>query len=144
MVAKNATSDPDLRVGMLWDNSGVQTKLPSGASGQASFLFGSVADQLKDNNSILNYYKLCNNARNAFPALMRGTVSRTKKDDSSILYITKTYKDEAIKIVVNLADTSKTVEEIEGTLAQSICVSGKIKQSGTTLSMPKYSIAILT
>ncbi|MDE7453222.1 MAG: alpha amylase [Clostridia bacterium] len=144
MVAKNATSDPDLRVGMLWDNSGVQTKLPSGASGQASFLFGSVADQLKNNNSILNYYKLCNNARNAFPALMRGTVSRTKKDDSSILYITKTYKDEAIKIVVNLADTSKTVEEIEGTLAQSICVSGKIKQSGTTLSMPKYSIAILT
>lgn len=144
MVAKTATNDPDLRVGMLWDNSGVKTKLPTGATGEASFLFGSVADQLKNNNSILNYYKLCNNARNAFPALMRGNLSRTKLSDTSVLYITKTYKDQTIKVVVNLADTSKTVEEIEGTLAQSICVTGSIKKSGTTLSMPRYSIAILT
>ncbi|MDE7265055.1 MAG: alpha amylase [Clostridia bacterium] len=151
MIAKDANNDPDLRVGMLWDNEGTgKTMLPPGASGEAEFLFGSVADQLKDTSSILNYYKLCNNARNAFPALMRGTAERTVLDDSNILLMTKTYKntalnvDQTLTIVVNLADTAKTVGNISGELAQQICVSGSIKQSGTTLSMPKYSIAILT
>ncbi|MDE6869007.1 MAG: alpha amylase [Clostridia bacterium] len=151
MVAKMATNDPDLRVGMLWDSKRTgMTQLPPGATGEADFLFGSVADQLKDSGSILNYYKLCNNARNAFPALMRGSVTRQKMDDSAILYITKAYQnasldiDQTLTIVVNLADTAKTVENVAGTLAQQICVSGSIKHSGTTLSMPKYSIAILT
>ncbi len=143
MIAKNPTSDPDLRVGMLWDNKQTgMTRLPQGAASQ--YIYDGVAEQLKDNGSILNYYKLCNNARNAFPALMRGKAVRTVLDDSEVLYITKTYKDETITVVVNLGTGSKTVTEVEGTLAQSICVTGKIKQSGTTLSMPRYSIAILT
>ena len=144
MVAKNAGSDPDLRVGMLWDGNEVKTKLPPGASGQADFPFGSVESQLKDNNSILNYYKLCNNARNAFPALMRGKVTRTTLSDTQVLYMTKTYKEQTVTVVVNLGTDGKTVEDVQGTLAQSICVTGKISQNGTSLTMPKYSIAILT
>ncbi|MDE6666862.1 MAG: alpha-amylase [Clostridia bacterium] len=144
MVPKDNGSDPDLRVGMLWDDGGVKTKLPNGASGNADFPFGSAASQLQNTSSILSYYKLCNNARNAFPALMRGTAERKVLSDTQVLYMTKTYKDQTIKIVVNLGTESKTVNEVEGTLAQSICVTGSIKQSGTSLTMPKYSIAILT
>lgn len=149
MVSKNATSDPDVRVGMLWDNDRTgMTQLPPGASSE--YIFDGVAEQLKDSDSILNYYKLCNNARNAFPALMRGSAERTVLPDANILYLTKTYKNEALnidqtlKIIVNLSDVSKKVEDVEGTLAQSICVSDSIKFSGSTLTMPKYSIAILT
>ena len=144
MIAKDNRNDPDLRVGMLWDNGGVKTKLPDGATANADFPFGSVEKQLKNSSSILNYYKICNNARNAFPALMRGTATRTVLSDSEVLSMTKTYKNQTIAVVVNLGTTSKKVTEVQGTLAQSICVSGKIKQSGTTLTMPKYSIAILT
>lgn len=144
MIAKDSKNDPDLRVGMLWQDDGVKTKLPAGATGNAEFPFGSVESQLKDDNSILSYYKLCNNARNAFPALMRGKAERKVLDDGSVLYMTKTYNDQTVKVVVNLADQSKKVENVEGTLAQSICVSGGVSQSGTTLNMPKYSIAILT
>ncbi len=144
MVPKDNKNDPDLRVGMMWDESGVKTRLPNGATGEAEFPFGSAEKQLKDSNSILSYYKLCNNARNAFPALMRGTVTRTTYSDSQVLIMTKTYKDQTLNIVVNLGTESKTVDGVEGTLAQSICVTGSVKRSGTTLTMPKYSIAILT
>ena len=144
MVPKDNGSDPDLRVGMLWDGNEVKTKLPNGASGQAEFPFGSVESQLQNTGSILNYYKLCNNARNAFPALMRGKVTRTVLDDTQVLYMTKTYKEQTIIVVVNLGTESKTVNDVSGTLAQSICVTGSISQSGTSLTMPKYSIAILT
>ena len=81
---------------------------------------------------------------------MRGSAERTVLPDANILYLTKTYKNEALnidqtlKIIVNLSDVSKKVEDVEGTLAQSICVSDSIKFSGSTLTMPKYSIAILT
>ncbi len=143
MIAQNPASDPDLRVGMLWDNKQTNmTTLPTGAGSQ--YIYDGVAEQLKDKNSILNYYKLCNNARNAFPAIMRGSTERTILEDSEVLYITKTYKEQSLKIVINLGAERKKVEDIQGTLAQTICVTGGVKMSGTTLSMPRYSIAILT
>ena len=131
-------------VGMLWDDGGVKTKLPNGASGNAEFPFGSVESQLQNNNSVLNYYKLCNNARNAFPALMRGKAERVSYNDTQVLVMKKTYKEQTITVVVNLGTDAKTVEAADGTLAQSICVKGAIKQNGTSLSMPAYSIAILS
>ena len=75
---------------------------------------------------------------------MRGTAERLPGGDESVLIIKKTYNGEAITVVINLAESSKTVNNVEGTLAQSICVSGNVGRSGNSLSMPKYSIAILT
>lgn len=144
MTAKNAASDPDLRVGMLWNNaqSGI-TKLPP--YGEAEYTFDGVEEQLKDKNSILNYYKLCNNARNAFPALMRGKFERISSVVGlNVIAFKKTYNDQTVTVVINLSADDGNVDGVEGTLAQSICVSGSIGKSGNTLKMPKYSIAILT
>ena len=144
MTAKNAASDLDLRVGMLWDNAKTNVTTPPPYA-ETDYAFDGVEEQLKDSNSILNYYKLCNNARNAFPALMRGSFDRISSlSNTDVLAFKKTYKDQTITVIVNLATTEKKVEGVEGTLAQSICVSGKIGRSGTSLTMPKYSIAILT
>lgn len=143
MTAKNPQSDPDLRVGMLWNNAkSNMTKLPP--SGQLEYAFDGVEEQLKNGNSILNYYKLCNNARNAFPALMRGKFERISSVMGlNVIAFKKIYNDQTITVAINLAANDGTIQGVEGTLAQSICVSGKITQSGTTLKMPKYSIAIL-
>ena len=137
-------SDPDLRVGMLWDNAKTNMcKNPPSA--QAEYVFDGVTEQLKDKNSILNYYKLCNNARNAFPALMRGKFERISSVTGlKVLAFRKIYKDQTITVAINLDTKDTTIDGIQGTLAQSICVTGNIKQSGTSLKMPKYSIAILT
>ncbi len=144
MTAKNASSDLDLRVGMLWDNAKTNLTTPPPYA-ETDYAFDGVEEQLKNPNSILNYYKLCNNARNAFPALMRGSYDRISSVvGMDVIAFKKTYKDQTITVVVNLATKENKVEGIEGTLAQSICVSGKIGYSGNTLTMPKYSIAILT
>lgn len=144
MTAVKSGSDPDLRIGMLWDDIANVTKPPFGASQNPEYLFGSVKDQLANNNSILNYYKLCNNTRNAFPALMRGAAERVSYDDSEVLIMKKTYGGQSVTVVINLSVNDKSVNGIEGNLAQSICVKGNIKKSGSALKMPKYSIAILT
>ena len=102
-----------------------------------------VAEQIKNPNSILNYYKVCNNARNAFPALMRGSSKRIHIGEETLAF-TKTYGEQQITVVINMGEKTNTVEDIEGTLAQSICVSGAVKQNGTTFEMPAYSIAILS
>ena len=136
-------NDPDKRIGMLWDNAKTgMTKVPPGSTKQ-EYVFDGVAEQLKDSNSILNYYKLCNNARNAFPALMRGSIERVEYSDSQVLAFKKTYKDETLTVIINFSADNKSVTGIEGKLAQSICVSGSINQSGSTLKMPAKSIAIL-
>lgn len=136
-------NDPDKRIGMLWDNAKTgMTKVPPGSTSQ-EYVFDGVKEQLADKNSILNYYKLCNNARNAFPAIMRGVIERVDYDDEKVLIFTKTYGDESVTIAINFDSASKTVAGIEGKLVQQICVSGEITQNGTSLSMPAKSIAIL-
>ena len=135
-------NDPDKRIGMLWDTKENTTKAPPGVT-STEYIFPGVKKQLKDSQSILNYYKICNNARNAFPAIMRGESKLLANDDPFVLAFQKTYGDETVKIVINFAESEKKIGGIEGTLAQGICVSGKVKQSSGTLTLPKYSIAIL-
>ncbi len=144
MTAVRTCSDPDLRIGMLWDDVANVTTPPPGASANPEYLFGSVKDQSEDANSILNYYKLCNNARNAFPALMRGAPQRIAYDDSEVVIMKKTYNNTSVTVVINTAVTDKEVGGIEGTLAQSICIKGSISSKGSLLKMPARSIAILT
>ncbi len=138
-----SATDPDKRVGMLWDNQKTNlTKTPPGAK-TPEYVFDGVKEQLADENSILSYYKLCNNARNAFPAIMRGTAERLASDDSSVLILKKTYKEQSVTIVINLAQREADAQAV-GELAQSICVKGNITKEGDALHMPGRSIAILT
>ena len=136
-------NDPDKRIGMLWDNEKTgMTKAPPGSTMQ-EYVFDGVKEQLADENSILNYYKLCNKVRNAFPAIMRGSVELVDNSDPTVLIFKKTYKDESVTIAINFDSEEKTVNAGEGKLAQGICVSGVITKSGNTLTMPAKSIAIL-
>ncbi len=140
-----SANDPEKRVGMLWakDTVGIY---PPGATRDPSryYPFPSVEEQLADKNSILNYYKLCNNARNAFPALMRGTFERVENENENVLVFTKTYKEETITIAVNFASSVQTVKGLGNlSLKQGICVSGSVSGSGASLKLPAYGIAIL-
>lgn len=137
-------NDPDLRIGMLWDNEKTGlTKNPPGTTKNVEYVFDGVAEQQQDNKSILNYYKLCNNTRNAFPAIMRGTAERVQYDDPEVLVMKKTYDKQTVTVVINFGEGEKSVEGVEGDFKQGICVKGKIKCRGTALYMPAQSIAIL-
>ena len=136
-------NDPDKRIGMLWDNAKTNiTNAPPGTTTK-EYKFDGVKEQMENASSILNYYRLCNNTRNAFPSIMRGTTGRIVYDDDYVLLMKKTYQDEAVTIAINFATETKQVE-IAGELAQQLCVGEeKISRNGSTLVMPAYSIAIL-
>ena len=141
-----SANDPEKRVGILWTEDTVGMYPPGASHDPARYYpFPSVEDQLKDKGSILNYYKLCNNARNAFPALMRGTAVRVASDNENVLVFTKTYKDETITIAVNFSTETQTVTGLGDalTLKQGICVDGSVSGSGASLKLPKLGIAIL-
>lgn len=139
-------NDQEKRVGIPWD-SNTKGIYPPGARQDPSlyYLFGNVESQLKDSTSILNYYKLCNNARNAFPALMRGTPARVENENANVLVFTKTYKDQSVTIAVNFSGETQTVKDLGDalTLKQGICVKGSVSGSGASLKIPAYGIAIL-
>ena len=140
-----SSNDPDKRVGMRWtsETKGIYPPGVTSREEKTFYTFESVEEQLKDKNSILNYYKLCNNTRNAFPALMRGKAERIEQSNEDVLVFKKTYGEQSVTIIINFADEDKSVQGIEGTLAQGICVSGSVKNSGNAIQMPAKSIAIL-
>ena len=138
-------NDPDKRVGMRW-KADTEPIFPPGVTSYDPadfYIFDSVEEQLADENSILNYYKACNRVRNAFPALMRGTPERVECENENLLVFTKTYKEETVTIVINFSAEEETVSGIEGKLKQGLCVEGSVTASGSSLKLPKYSIAIL-
>lgn len=134
-------SDQDKRLGMMW-TADTQMIKPENVT-PTQQVFADVETQLADNNSILNYYKLCNNVRNAFPSIMRGTMERIYYNDDYVLAFKRTYGKETVTIVINFATESKQVGGLSGTLQKGICVSGKVSASGDKLTLPAYSIAVL-
>ncbi len=138
-----SANDPEKRVGMRWtdDTPGIY---PPGASKTFQYyVFDSVEKQLKDGDSILNYYKACNHARNAFPALMRGNAERLDCATKGVLAFQKTYEDSSVTVLINFSSEKAEVGGLAGELKQGICISGSVSQSGNSLSMPGFSIAIL-
>lgn len=137
-------SDPNRRIGMLWSTGGTTTNAPDGAT-STEYAFDGVKQQLKDKNSILSYYKQVNNIRNAFPEIARGTLSRTDYDNAKVLIMHKTYSGSTVTIIINFDTTQTTVEGDFGTLQKELSAySGEsVSQSGTTLTLPAYSFAIL-
>ncbi len=141
-------SDANRRLGMLWCKDDLDNHPPiSMSGGTPNYPFGGVVEQIQDPTSILNVVKKCNNARNAFPALMRGTPSRVAYSDSSVLVVRKTCQGASpITIVINFSNVPKTVSAATfsektykwGVTASNAAISG----SGSTATLPGYSIAI--
>lgn len=135
--------DPNKRIAMLWDNSKVGLTMSPPGCTVNEYIFDGVKEQQADESSILNYYKTCNRVRNAYPSIMRGTSERIGYEDSQVLIMKKSYRDETVTIVINFSEEEKNVAFSEGKLQASICVSSNVTQKGKSLVMPGYSIAIL-
>ncbi len=138
--------DPNKRIAMLWSTDAIDlTTNPPGTT-KSEYEFDGVAEQLADPTSILSYYKLANNIRNAFPAIARGTTSRVPQFDDNVLVFTKTYNDETITIVINFSAEEQT-STYDGytslSIAAELAVDGNVTLDGDTLTLPGYSYAIL-
>ncbi len=157
MISKGgANSDPAKRIAMKWEqkfiHEGYCVTSPEGTPVDAgSYYYPSVAEQMADESSILNYYKQAMTLRNRFPSIARGTVENLPVEDNSYLCVLrKTYRDETITIVFNLDAFEQTLS-----ISQSLLGSGQMvgelyaASEGTasvsadgTITLPPYSIVI--
>ena len=156
MISKGGNnSDPAKRIAMKWEPKNIyegHCYLPPENTpvDETSYYYPSLAEQVGDADSILNYYKAAMELRNRFPSIARGKVTYYPDGQNNyICVITKEYQDEKITIVFNMDTFEQTVTLNKDMLGYTELV-GALYASGGEFSfnengelvMPPQSIAI--
>ena len=156
MISKGGNnSDPAKRIAMKWEKKNIyegHCYLPPENTpvDETSYYYPSVAEQMADPNSILNYYKKAMELRNRFPSIARGEVTYYSEGQNNyICVITKEYEGEKITIVFNMDTFEQSVEldmaklEFSELVGELYASGGEFSFDGSgTLIMPPQSIAI--
>ncbi len=117
----------------------------------------SVEEQIKDKNSLFNFYKKIIDIKLSYPAIARGTITDLIKTDvATISGMVVEYEGEKLILFYNMSQDEKTAEIPKDSLnyssivaqacAQDVDKDGNTPQcslDGTTITMPSGSFAIL-
>lgn len=147
------TKDENKRIPMLWsseeDVDGACDG-PSAMDADITSTFEGVEEQLKDENSILNYYKRALRIRNENPEIARGEMAKVDAlcSDKQAA-ITKTYDGSTIAIIYNL-DENEAEMNLSKTELSKMKIRGYLTVNGEEvtlkdgkLQMPAKSICIM-
>lgn len=143
--------DEDRRQPMPWGDS-YQCQPVKGstkAEDSEKYPLGTVAEQLEDESSVLNYVRRANAIRRAFPQIARNVAQEVYiNTERDLCVVSKGQGAEKIYIVWNASlTTQRTYDASElGSvqLAATLSVGGIPELSGNTLTVPAQSFAILT
>lgn len=150
---KGSGRDENKRAPMYWSKKDSAEGMTDGPSAMESFdqKYGSVEEQLKDNDSILSYYSKAILLRNQNPEIARGVSTVIPEvNDTDICALQKEYDGSKIVILMNCSSDTKTVtisksqygySEIRGSLVSTY--GDEIKLDGEKVTLPPYSIVIL-
>ena len=152
-MASLGSKDENKRLPMIWSSDASvkgMTAGPADADEGITSAFEAVDKQLKDKNSILNYYKRALRLRNENPEIARGVIELVDSlCDGNQAAITKSYNGSTIGIVYNTSDDDISVN-IAGTVLSDMGIRGyltlnneKITLKDGILVMPPQSICIL-
>lgn len=150
----DSLNDEDRRQPMPWGDSftckPVKGSLATdGSRDSEKYKLGTVADNLKDGDSLLNYIKRANALRRAFPQIARNYAESVYlSEDDTVAVIKKGSGADAIYIAVNLShnyESTVDLSQIGGNfkLAATLSVDGKPSLGGSKLTLPAQSFAIL-
>lgn len=163
MIGASATSDPNYRTAMLWndiddpDGDDLCVNPPGSSTVEQIYgkgkeyeeKIGSVKEQQVDDTSILNYLKVATRLRYKYPAIARGTQKAIVFDESTdYAMLEKTYGDEKLYILINLNEDISKISlsdeyaslQVEYTLATNQLLSTK---RGNVIQAQPFSITIL-
>lgn len=151
-MKSGGTTDENKRLAMVWsktDKTGM-TNGPSAADKTIESEFAGVDEQLKDDNSLLNYYKRALRLRNENPEIARGKISIVENlCDENVATISKKYDESTIFMVYNTSDKEVKVD-IKGTDLEGLDVKGRLTLDGSDISikdgkiiMPAKSICVI-
>lgn len=146
-MSQGNSDDPSKRTHMYWGDS---YDCNDFANSTASvYRFGSVKDQLNDENSLVSYVKRAINMRLMYPTIGHGSIvgsSDLDEDDDLLLSIDKKYGEDEIRIVYNF-DGKNSYEYDDDTyktkLAELTLDNSSIKKSNNKFNMTPYSILFL-
>jgi alpha-glucosidase len=81
-----------------------------------SYKLHNVADENKDPNSVLEFYRKLLKLRRASLALLKGTYTAINEDDASVLSYLRLYKDKGVVVALNMSNTpQKRILDLKGT-----------------------------
>ncbi|MBR3769714.1 MAG: alpha-amylase [Lachnospiraceae bacterium] len=148
--------DENKRAPMYWSADDAMEGLCDGPKDMEAFdmKYPSLEEQNADGNSIYHFVKQAILLRNQFPALSHGVVEveEALMEDKSIGAMKKTYGDEEVLLIYNLAAESKTVDLSAVTCMEGELVIGgvlltsaeDIVKEGNIVTLPAYSVIVLT
>ena len=146
-----AGSDPNFRAPMYWsakDENGMTVGPPE--MDQFDYKNPPVDEQLKDEQSILNFVKRCIRLRNENPEIARGTSAKiTEVTDERICAVTRTYEDSQLVLLYNISPEQKQVTVskdtygYEGIRGYASSDGTEVTLDGEQVTLPPYSVVIL-
>ncbi len=145
-----AGNDPSKRAPMYWNearNNGT-TNPPPECQLPEEYPFGSLERQLKDKNSVLNYYRQAIAIRNALPVISHGRTTEEKALNTGCVSAQrKSWNGESCIILMNISEEATRVDlsaYSDWHLAASLSADGeKISRKGNELALSAWGVAIL-
>jgi alpha-glucosidase len=105
-----------------------------------------VADEEKDPNSVLSFYKSVLKLRHTNPALLEGSYVPVNENDPNVLSYLRVYNDQAVLVALNMSGSSQKVNFEFGRngfkSASPLLVTGKSSASGDTVSLEPFGVFI--
>lgn len=153
MTAPNTTGDAYYRTGMVFDSDNMPTIFVEGAGDTFEPpTYGGVAQQQKDKNSLLNFYKRIIKTKLQNPEISRGKIAAIPdfEDDSVGAFITE-YDGTKVLVVHNF-DTEETKNlEITGDMIENPTVASdlaaventKVELKDGKLTLPPHSSVVI-
>jgi len=105
-----------------------------------------VADESKDPESVLTFYKKVLKLRHTNKALLEGTYTALNENDQNVLSYLRTYKGQAVLVVLNMSGAERKVNfdfSKDGfSSAKSLVATGKSSANGTVVTLEPYGVFI--
>lgn len=143
--------DEDKRQPMPWGDEYTCKSVIGSTQGtdEQKYPLGTVADQLKDPNSVPSFIRQANAIRRAFPQIARNAAVKVYlSGERSFCIVSKGEGAEKIYIVMNTSHSNTETYDISGlgdlTIAATLSTGEQTTLKGTTLTIPAQSFAILT
>ena len=146
--------DENKRAPMYWSTDEAAEGMCDGPSAMETVKhkYGSLEEQMEDENSIYNFYKEIIKIRNQNPEVARGTVTYLDEvTDTAICAVKKEYNDSDIVILMNLAKEEKSVlldqtvygeYKMVGAVEATAGTEAKMQEDHTVV-LPAYSVVVL-
>jgi alpha-glucosidase len=105
-----------------------------------------VAEESKDSDSVLVFYKSVLKLRHTNPALMDGNYVAINESDANVLSYLRIYKDHGVVVALNMSDKPQKVSlELKHSgfaAAQSLLATGKSQANGSEVSLEPFGVFI--